>query len=215
MMKTTQKPSTPPGDRRISGSPGLIVTEGGEYLSITGTCVVTGPDFYQRVRALYAVAAGLRDTHDPFTLPCLEGLWEDTADGEAAISGPGSLRGYCLMLQMPAFVTGALVRKVAGDLYAQQGPAFVREVELHFRLPERAVQLLHKGSFETEPRSLARIRSFMEVHGFCPDGPRHEIYLRDLQKTLPSGLRTLLRIPVRTIRPAGRRAAGRTRPRSV
>ncbi|WP_229201303.1 GyrI-like domain-containing protein [Arcticibacterium luteifluviistationis] len=61
----------------------------------------------------------------------------------------------------------------------------------------KCVQMLHVGSFDTEPESLAKIQVFCKEHGFKKNGEHHEIYLSDFRKTAPEKLKTILREPVR------------------
>jgi len=63
------------------------------------------------------------------------------------------------------------------------------------------VQSLHIGSYDDEPKTLKKIKNFIETNGFQSDineaRLHHEIYLNDPRKTDVTKLKTVLRIPVK------------------
>ena len=64
-------------------------------------------------------------------------------------------------------------------------------------------QILHIGSFDDEPGSVAKIDEFIAVNGYAKDfgeqRTHHEIYLSDLRKTDPQKCKTIIRLPIRKI----------------
>ena len=62
-------------------------------------------------------------------------------------------------------------------------------------------QLLHRGPYDDEPESVARLAVFVREQGyredFSPGRYHHEIYLGDPRRTAPDRLRTVIRHPVR------------------
>ncbi|WJH36797.1 GyrI-like domain-containing protein [Paenibacillus sp. CC-CFT747] len=57
--------------------------------------------------------------------------------------------------------------------------------------------MMHKGSFDEEPESFARMEEFCTEQGFIRSSKIHrEIYLSDPRKTEPFKLKTVLRFPV-------------------
>jgi hypothetical protein len=98
---------------------------------------------------------------------------------------------------MPEFVKPEdlvnAIDKVSGEKRIQKATA----VEW-FTLEEgRSVQIMHLGSFSTEPESLKKISVFMDNNRLSRNGLHHEIYLSDFRKTAPEKLRTILREPVK------------------
>lgn len=71
------------------------------------------------------------------------------------------------------------------------------DVEL-YTLPERlVVQVLHRGPFADERRTLAELGSFAAGHGLRRVGDHHEIHLDPFTASTPQDhLRTILRDPV-------------------
>lgn len=70
------------------------------------------------------------------------------------------------------------------------------------------VQILHTGSYDEEPQSLAQIEEFIAHNGLQNDiggmkdsliRRHHEIYLSNPNKTPAHKLKTILRIPVQEV----------------
>ncbi len=155
--------------------------------------------FREAVRALYAVAYGLKfavrrlDAIDYKVMP-LEGLWwipnarvwdfEDKSDWD-----------WTLMIMQPELVMEGLVHEVVaeGD---QKKVAAVDRIRFETFEEGRAAQLMHVGPFSEERPTLERLHAFIRADGLIPVGKHHEIYLSDPGRTRPERLRTILRQPV-------------------
>ena len=63
------------------------------------------------------------------------------------------------------------------------------------------VQMMHRGSFDDEPTSVALMDAFLEqngyVHDFSETRMHHEIYLSDPRKCSPDKLKTVIRHPIK------------------
>jgi hypothetical protein len=159
--------------------------------------------FREAVRALYAVAYGLKfavrrlDAIDYKVMP-LEGLWwipnarvwdfEDKSDWD-----------WTLMIMQPDLVTDGLVREVVDEGEQKKIPAVDR---IRFETFEEgaAAQILHTGPFSEERTTLERLHTFIRGQGLIPVGKHHEIYLSDPGRTRPERLRTVLRQPIAEVR---------------
>jgi hypothetical protein len=66
-----------------------------------------------------------------------------------------------------------------------------------------SVQTMHIGPYSTEPATIERMQSFMQVNGYQDlvglGGKHHEIYMGDPRRADPSRLKTVLRHPVRKL----------------
>ena len=62
-------------------------------------------------------------------------------------------------------------------------------------------QILHIGSFDDEPGSVAKIDEFIAANGYAKDfgeqRAHHEIYLSDPRKIDPKKCKTIIRLPIR------------------
>jgi len=61
----------------------------------------------------------------------------------------------------------------------------------------KCVQILHIGSYSTEPESLVQMRKPMEEKNFVESGLHHEIYLSDPRRIPEEKWKTILRQPVK------------------
>ena len=63
------------------------------------------------------------------------------------------------------------------------------------------VQMLHVGSYDDEPATVAAMDAFLQENGYVNDFGEtrlhHEIYLSDPRKTPPEKRRTVIRHPVK------------------
>ena len=63
------------------------------------------------------------------------------------------------------------------------------------------VQIMHHGSFDLEPETIAIMDDYLQAHGYENDfnGRRkhHEIYMSDARKVAPEKWRTVIRHPIR------------------
>lgn len=187
--------------------PGLKLTEAGEFLSIIGTGDAPGSGYTERIRTLRAAALELRKLSRvagvDFVVPKLEVLWDfplarpvNDTPGEASPGIPGEKREYCLMLRMPCFVTRALAAQAARQV-STEGLPLAAEVELHARLEERVVQILHRGAPGDKRLCMERLEAFMRDNDLVQDGPYHEIYLTDPVDGRAQETRTVIRVPVK------------------
>jgi hypothetical protein len=188
--------------------PQLVQIEKASFISICGKGDPSGEPFKKNIEALYSIAYTLKFTHkeknEDFVVSKLEGLWwfdEKKYAGKTIDSSPVEVPRseweYRLMIRMPEFVKPEdlvnAIDKVSGEKRIQKATA----VEW-FTLEEgRSVQIMHLGSFSTEPESLKKISVFMDNNRLSRNGLHHEIYLSDFRKTAPEKLRTILREPVK------------------
>ena len=63
------------------------------------------------------------------------------------------------------------------------------------------VQIMHHGSYDDEPATVALIDEFLAKNGYVNDFSdtrlHHEIYMSDARKVAPEKLKTVIRHPIR------------------
>lgn len=161
-----------------------------------------------------------------YVVPPLEGLWwngSDTFDG-TGISDK-SLLSWVSLIRQPDFVTPKAFEHIC-SLVISKKPELAPSIECGslrlIRFSEGAcAQIMHKGPYDDEPATIAKLTSFVEdqslrldignASGSSPQGildildcngavPQirlhHEIYLGDPRRTKPENLRTVIRHPV-------------------
>ena len=65
------------------------------------------------------------------------------------------------------------------------------------------VQIMHLGSFDDEPATIALIDEYLEKNGYVNDITKtrlhHEIYLSDARRVVPEKWKTVIRHPIKKI----------------
>jgi hypothetical protein len=183
-------------------SPTLVTVNDATYLSISGRGAPGGPEFSDKIGALYGAAFTVKMTHkfaglQDYAVSKLEAqYWLDGSDGDYA-NVPKEQWNWRLMIRTPAVVTQHELEDAIARLLQKGKAPCADQVRLE-RIPEgRCVQVLHVGPYDQEARTIAVMRAFAEQQGLTLHGRHHEIYLSDPRRIAPEKLRTILRIPVR------------------
>lgn len=188
--------------------PHIIDVEPANFLSITGKGDPSSQNFVDTIQALYSTAYTIKfmykSQNKDFVVAKLEGLWwfdtekyKVTTMEEAPKLIPRSEWEYRLLIRMPDFVSDESVELAKQQVVAKKNIALAETVSLCLMNEGKCVQMLHIGSFDSEPVSLQKINAFMVENGWERNGLHHEIYLSDFRKTPPEKLRTILREPVK------------------
>lgn len=166
-----------------------------------------GGEFSRAVSVLYAVSYTIRmsekgghpiDGFFAYVVPPLEGWWWSEGGADADF---GDKSSFCwrAAIRLPDFVTDQVFA------WAREEAARKKKLDTSaaFRLTVDeglCVQCLHRGSYDDEPQTLARMHAYLAKEGYRLDlseGRRHhEIYLGDPRKTPVDKQKTVLRLPV-------------------
>ena len=194
--------------------PALIEIPPMRFLAVRGKCDPNAADgAYQRaLSVLYAVAFTIRmsrkagweiDGFFEYVVPPLEGLWQQAGspDGHLDYSRKNDL-SWISMIRLPDFVTEADVRRAIGEA-ARKKQCDCSDAAFFAYDEGLCVQVMHTGSYDSEPKTIAQMREYLRAQGCAEDfsGARmhHEIYLSDPRRTAPEKLKTVIRIPVKRI----------------
>ena len=86
-----------------------------------------------------------------------------------------------------------LVRVPAMKFFAMEGSGDPNEEGL-------CVQIMHRGSFDDEPRTVLKLENFLKESSYRNDigalRRHHEIYLSDPRKSEPEKMKTVIRHPI-------------------
>jgi hypothetical protein len=183
-------------------SPVLVTVGGAMYLAITGRGEPGGPQFTDKVGALYGVAytvkmtrkfAGLQD----YVVCKLEGQWWVDGPQQDFAHVPRDQWNWRLMIRTPEIVTAAELKRAAATLIEKGKAPSAGQVRLESFTEGLCVQMLHVGPYDREGETIARMKTFAEEKGLEFHGRHHEIYLSDPRRVAPEKLKTILRIPAR------------------
>jgi hypothetical protein len=172
------------------------------------------------VGALYGVSytlkfASKKRAVDPidYTVMALEGLWT-TPEGGADYATSDQWQ-WTLMMMQPEHITGEMfaeavealrkrqAREAAGGgstgpgrsgvAGAEAGQAALDRLRLERFAEGLCVQIMHVGPYADEPRTLQKMKEFVDANGYAMRGRHHEIYMGDPRTAKPENLRTVLR----------------------
>ena len=189
--------------------PEIVTVPEMNYLAVRGAGDPNqeGGAYQQAIGVLYAVAYTLKMSgkagHEiagffDYVVPPLEGFWQ--WDRDSVDSADKSAFRWISVIRLPDFVTPkdfawaveTASRKKKLDC---SGAEFLTVDE------GLCVQILHTGSFDEEPASVALMDTYLAQQGYAADLTdtrlHHELYLSDPRKTPPEKRKTVIRHPIR------------------
>lgn len=137
-----------------------------------------------------------------YVVPPLEGLWYvDDAKFDGANITDKSRFYWTSMIRQPEFVTEEVFENARNALAKKKREIDLSKARLITMTEGLCVQIMHKGTYDSEPESIAKIREFAEKSGYTEDISdtrfHHEIYLSDPRRCAPENLKTIIRHPIR------------------
>lgn len=162
----------------------------------------TAPRYVQAVQALYALSYGIRAISKqnglPFTVMPLEGLWwfeGDAVSDFTLTTGDKDRFIWTLMIVQPDHITPAMVADARQSAVRKHPDAPINEIRFEHIHEGEAVQIMHRGPYDTEGPDIALLHAHVTMHGWQLSGKHHEIYLSDPRKTAPLSMKTAIRQP--------------------
>jgi hypothetical protein len=141
-----------------------------------------------------------------YVVPPLEGFWtlEDGGfdyDGRKVTDKNKFI--WTSFIRQPDFVTPDVFEHAKEVLLKKKKDVDVSSAELVKFTEGACVQIMHTGTYDSEPEDIKRMDSFAVENGYALDFTKerrhHEIYLGDPRKTAPEKLRTVIRHPVKKV----------------
>ncbi|MBQ9868884.1 MAG: GyrI-like domain-containing protein [Ruminococcus sp.] len=169
-----------------------------------------GGDYQRAISVLYAVAYTLKMSYKSdykiegffeYVVPPLEGFWWQ--DGVEGVDySDKSAFNWISVIRLPDFVAQKdfdwAVRTAEKKKKLDCSSAEFFTVNEGF-----CVQMLHTGSYDDEPQTVAEMDSYLKENGYAndmsPQRLHHEIYLSDARKTPPEKLKTVIRHPIKKL----------------
>ena len=189
--------------------PEVVTVPAANFAAIRGKGDPNDPEGeYQRaIPKLYAAAYAVKNMSKngeieggfDFVAPPLEGFWQQDGSGEIDCSRKDRFC-WISVIRLPDFVKEQDFERTL-QTAERKKKISLSEVELLQIDEGLCVQIMHTGSFDSEPESVAAMEKFAEESDYEIDiGAKrlhHEIYLSDPRKTPPEKRRTVLRHPIR------------------
>lgn len=190
--------------------PELVTVPPANYVAVRGTGDPNETDgaYSGALSVLYAVAYTLKMSYKTdhrmagffeYVVPPLEGFWWQ-ADGGAVDYSHKEAFCWISALRLPDFVTP---EDLAWAVETAEKKKKLDCSGAEFLTLEEGlcVQLLHLGSYDEEPASVAKMEDFLRAQGYVTDltelRRHHEIYLSDPRKVPPEKRKTVIRHPIR------------------
>lgn len=139
-----------------------------------------------------------------YVVPPLEGLWfSDGIFFDGLNVSDKSKFKWVSMIRQPEFVTEQVFEAAREKLAKKKPDLDLSKARLMKHTEGLCVQVMHRGSYDSEPESILKLKCFAEENGLAEDFSdtrlHHEIYLSDPRKCAPERLRTVIRHPVKKI----------------
>lgn len=167
-----------------------------------------GGAYQKAIGVIYSVAYTLKMSYKgdykiegfyEYVVPPLEGFWwQDNVDG--ADYAHKNTFNWISIMRLPEFVTKKDFE------WAVQEASRKKKMDCssaEFLIVEEGlcVQMLHIGSFDDEPATVAIMDAYLEENGYQNDMTdkrlHHEIYLSDARKVEPAKRKTIIRHPIK------------------
>lgn len=190
--------------------PEIVTVPKANYIAVHGEGDPNedGGAYQAAIGVLYSVAYTLKMSYKTehkiegffeYVVPPLEGFWWQ--DGIAGVDySKKSAFHWISVIRLPDFVTEADLAW-AVDTASKKKHIDCSSAEFLTVEEGLCVQILHVGSYDDEPATVAAMDAFLAENGYVNDLSdtrlHHEIYLSDARKTAPEKLKTVIRHPIR------------------
>ena len=136
-----------------------------------------------------------------YVVPPLEGLWWfEGKPFDGSVIGRKDEFSWVVMIRQPEFVTPEVFEAAKVGLSKKKPELDTSIVRLEDFTEGLCAQVMHIGSYDDEPPTVAALEEFIETNGYRTEmfGLRqhHEIYLSDPRKTAPEKLKIVIRHPI-------------------
>ena len=136
-----------------------------------------------------------------YVVPPLEGFWwQDGKDG-IDYTDKASFN-WISVIRLPEFITQKDF-EWAVETATKKKKLDCSSAELMTIDEGLCVQIMHLGSFDDEPATIALIDEYIEKNGYVNDITKtrlhHEIYLSDARRVVPEKWKTVIRHPIKKI----------------
>ncbi len=169
-----------------------------------------GGAYQQAIGVLYAVAYTLKMSYKgshkiegffEYVVPPLEGFWwQDNVKG--VDYGNKDSFNWISVIRLPNFVTKNEFDWAVAEA-AEKKKLDCSKAEFLTLDEGLCVQIMHIGSFDDEPATVAIMDQYLRENGYENDLTdtrlHHEIYLSDARKVEPSKWKTVIRHPIRKV----------------
>jgi hypothetical protein len=169
----------------------------------------TSKEYTAAIEALYGLSYAIKMGNKSvleYVVPPLEGFW--TVDDKSFKGGGASISDkskfeWTALIRQPDFVTAEVFENAKATLAKKKPNLDTSKARLIKIIEGLCVQVMHIGSYDDEPATIALIDGYAVEQGYIVDMTEtrrhHEIYLSDPRKVSPDKLKTVIRHPIKKI----------------
>lgn len=193
--------------------PQIVTVPPANYIAVRGKGNPNdeGGAYQKAIGILYAVAYTIKMSYKgdhkiegffEYVVPPLEGFWWQEGTEGFDYADKEQLN-WISVIRLPDFVKRADFYW-AVDEASRKKKIDCRKAEFYTVDEGLCVQMMHVGSFDDEPLSVALMDRYVEENGYVNDISKirlhHEIYLSDVRKVETSKWRTVIRHPIKKLK---------------
>lgn len=179
------------------------------FFMIQGSGNPNDDSFAEYIQILYSLSYAVKmapksgfapDDYFEYTVYPLEGVWDISEEAKEEFTGKIDKDSliFNLMIRQPEFVTTEFAQEIIDRTKKRRPHELLEKVEFGGIEEGECIQMMHLGSYDSEPESFKQMRLFAEEHELVRCSHQHrEIYLSDARKVSPERLKTVLRFKVR------------------
>jgi len=191
--------------------PELIKLPKFKFYTIEGEGNPNDDFFAEYIGVLYALSYAVKmspkkgmEPHGyyDYTVYPLEGVWDLKVEARKAFDGSINKNDlvFKLMIRQPDFVTNDFALQIIEQTRKKKPHDLLGKVKFEEIIEGDCIQMLHLGSYDSEPESFAIMERFAKQENYRRKEKTHrEIYLSDARKVSPDKLKTVLRFNVEEI----------------
>lgn len=186
--------------------PQILTIPEQNYFSIAGEGDPNLPDFQKRVQSLYPVSYAIRMSQKKgwdipnfklYTVYPLQGYW---GIQDQYLNAPIMKKEhfkYIISIKQPSFVTDEIAKEALERAKPKIDAALFDQIYFEHRPAQVVAQIVHVGSFDTEPESFQKLEQFIDEAGYQRSEKEHtEIYMSDFRRVEEAKRKTILRVAI-------------------
>jgi hypothetical protein len=192
--------------------PELVTVPAMNFFIISGNGNPNDEFFADYIRVLYSLSYGVKmglkqeaaqgsqpEGYCDYTVYPLEGVWDLSEAAKAAHSGTldKDTLVFKLMMRQPDFVSADCARQTIERIGKKKPQALLDQVRFERLAEGQCVQMLHVGSYDDEPATVAEMERFIAEQELHRTTLKHrEIYISNPNSVEPGKMKTVLRFQV-------------------
>ncbi|MDK2951544.1 MAG: hypothetical protein PWQ77_1209 [Kosmotogales bacterium] len=187
--------------------PGIIEIPKFNFFSVSGKGNPNNEFFKEYIGVLYSLSYAIRmspkngyapDDYYEYTVFPLEGVWDISEEAKKNFSELNKDDFvFDMMIRQPDFVDETYAEKIIQITKKNKPHELLDEVKFVSIEEGKCVQMMHMGSYDSEPKSFKMMAEFTSEQGFKRSSKKHrEIYLSDPRRANPEKLKTVLRFRI-------------------